>query len=556
MNKSYKIRTGYIFIFSCFLYFLIALNLFFLQIKQHHFYTNLANKQYVTNITKNPPRALIFDKTGTPLALNKDSITAFILPKQIVHKKELINFLTQYFPESLPRFNKKQDAYFMYIKRNLSQEEIQLIKNYALEDIYFLTEPRRFYPNPSTAGLVGITDVDNNGISGCELMFDTLLAGTPTTTILERDARSGNFYFSQQTQTEGSLGTPVQLTIDSHIQFLVQEALNAQAEKFKSKEGGVVVMDPDSGDIIAMASYPTFDPNNTHELDITFTKNTPITESYEFGSGLKTFCALAALEEKAVTANEEIDCHNTKTTIVDGRKINTVYADGIIPFSMVMQRSNNIGIAKVAKRIGSKLYDHYKKLEFGNKTGIALPGEQTGFVNHPKNWSKQSIISLSYGYEITTTLLQLTRAFCIFCNNGYLIHPRLVISPEQSTVPPTKIYSDESIAVSRSILEKITSTQEGTGKYAAVKGFRTLGKTSTANLLENGVYDPHKNFFAFIGAIEEIEPRPNHKPYKRVIGCYLKESSKHGVYASTVAAPLFQTIAETLLIHDKVVLNG
>jgi len=554
MNNGYKTRTGYIFLFSCILYGLILLNLFFLQIKQHTFYKELANKQYITSVTTYPPRATITDRNGTPLALNKESVAAFILPKKITHKKKLLDFLKQYFPESIARFYTKQDSYFMYIKRNLSEAEQRLIQEHAIEDIHFLTEPRRFYPHPETAALVGITDVDNKGIFGCELLFNKNLAGTPTTTILERDARSGNFYFSQETQMLGLTGASVQLTIDAPIQFLVQEALEAQANKFKSKEGGVVVMDPETGHIIAMASYPTFDPNNTTGIDLLLTKNTPVTESYEFGSGLKTFCALAALEEKVVTADEPIDCHNAKTTIVDGRRINTVYPDGIIPFSMVMQRSNNIGIAKVAKRIGLKLYDHYKQMGFGAKTGISFPGEQAGFVNHPKNWSKQSIISLSYGYEITVTLLQITRAFCMFCNNGFLIQPKLILSPEQAQTTPIKIYSDESIAIARDILEKTTSTKEGTGKYAAVKGFRTLGKTSTANLLQNGVYDNNKNFFAFIGAVEEIEPRPGKKPYKRVIGCYLKESAKHGIYASTVAAPLFETVAETLLIHDKVLL--
>lgn len=332
----------------------------------------------------------------------------------------------------------------------------------------------------------------------------------------------------------------------------MQEELNHQAEKYQVKEAAAVVMDPTTGDIIAMASYPTFNPNETTNLELSTTKNTAVTESYEFGSGLKTFCALAALEEGVVTADEMIDCLNTKTAIVEGRTINTVYADGVIPFSMVIQRSNNIGIAKVAKRIGTKLYDHYKKMGFGSKTGITFQGEQAGFVNHPKNWSKQSIISLSYGYEITTTLLRLTTSFCLFANNGHLIQPRLVITPEQPRKEPVKIYSDKNIEIMRDILEKSTTTLAGTGKYAAIKGYRTLGKTSTANLLENGIYNPHKNFYGFIGSVEEIKDTHG---YKRVIGCYLKESPRHGLYAGTVAAPLFHKIAEKLLLHDKVLLT-
>ncbi len=563
MNKIYKIRTSYIFFFFCSVYCAILLNLFSLQIKQHEFYKDIATKQYLTTLVTYPPRAKILDRNGLPLALNRDSIAAFILPKTLKEPAKLELFLKKHFPESVDRFHKKRHTNFIYIKRNLTTAEHNLIIESGIVDIHFLTEPRRFYPIESTGSLIGTTDTDNNGLFGFELYFNKQLAGTPTTTVLEKDARSGYFYFSQQTTETGSLGTPVLLTIDANIQFLVQEELNAQAIKYKVKEAAAIVIDPSNGDIIAMASYPTFNPNEMTNLEQATTKNTAVTESYEFGSALKTFCALAALEEGVVTDDEEINCLNTKTAIVDGRKINTVYADGIIPFSMVMQRSNNIGIAKIAKRLGPKLYDHYKRMGFGSKTGIPFPGEQSGFVNHPKNWSKQSIISLSYGYEITTTLLRLATSFCLFTNNGYLIQPRLVISPEQPHKEPIKVYSDSTITTMRDILEKSTTTLAGTGKKAAIKGYRTLGKTSTANLLENGVYNQNKNFYGFIGSIEELdtydskntENNKTHNCYKRVIGCYLKESPQHNIYAGTVAAPLFQKIAEKLLLHDKVLLT-
>jgi len=214
-------------------------------------------------------------------------------------------------------------------------------------------------------------------------------------------------------------------------------------------------------------------------------------------------------------------------------------------FEEIIQRSNNIGIAQVAKRVDTKLYDHYIKIGFGSKTGIPFPGEQSGFVQHPSNWSKQSIISLSYGYEITTTLLGLTTAFSVFANGGHRIYPRFILSPEQYVKKSEKIYSDESIEAMRTILEKSTS-KRGTGKYAAVHGYKTLGKTSTANLLENGVYNEHKNLYGFVGSVEK-------EGYKRVIGCFLRESPRHNLYASTVAAPLFERVAEKTLIHDKII---
>jgi cell division protein FtsI (penicillin-binding protein 3) len=545
MNKAYKVRTVFVFIFSCLLYALALFNLFSLQIKQNSFFKDLGMKQYYTTVITSPPRALIKDRNGQPLALNKDSITAFILPRTIKHPEKLKRFLKKNFPHALARWKRRGEAHFLYVKRKLTKEEEDLIKDHGIEDIQFLTEPSRFYPLSSAGSLTGITNTDNMGLFGMELNFNEILSGTPTTSILEKDARSGRFYFSKKTEQEGTNGKPVTLTIDGDLQFLVHEELMAQINKYNAKEGAALVMNPETGEILAMSSYPTFDPNDTRALQMVTTKNTAVTESYEFGSALKAFTALAALEEGLVTAQEEIDCLSAKTAYVDGRKINTWEAKGIMTFEDIIARSNNIGIAKVAKRLDTKLYDHYTKIGFGSRTGISFPGEQSGFVQHPKNWSKQSIISLSYGYEITTTLLGLATAFSIFSNGGKRIYPKLILEPEQYTKQPVQLYSEESVDAMRTILEKTTS-KKGTARYATVHGYKTMGKTSTANLLENGVYNEHKNLYGFAGIVEKDS-------YKRVIACFLRESPRKNLYASTVAAPLFERIAEKTLLHDKII---
>lgn len=545
MTLTYKIRTTCIFFLFTSLFCIALIHLFSLQIKQHSFFSSLGNKQYHVTVTNHPPRAAIVDRNNVPLALNKESLAAFILPKTIEKPQELKRFLKKHFPAALERWRKRPESHFLYVKRKLTDEERTLIEESSLEDIKILSEPNRFYPSSSSGSIIGITNIDNTGLFGIELQFDTELKGTPTTNILEKDARSGRFYFSKQTTQEGTAGTPVKLTIDSDLQFLVQEELNTRAQFYGVKEGAAIVLNPDNGDILAMASFPTFEPNDTTSLSLVSTKNTAVTESYEFGSALKAFVALAALEEGLVTADEQIDCENKKTTYVEGRKINNWEAQGLLSFEQVIVRSNNIGIAKVAKRLDSTLYDHYIKLGFGSRTGIPFPGEQAGFVNPPEKWSKQSIISLSYGYEITTTLLRLTSAFSIFANGGHLVTPRLVLEPEQFQKTPEKVYSDQSINTMRAILEKTTSKQ-GTAKYAAINGYTTMGKTSTANLIVDGKYDETKNFYGFVGIIEKGD-------YKRVIGCFLKESPRKNLFASTVAAPLFRKIVEKLLIHANVI---
>ncbi|MFT6765683.1 MAG: cell division protein FtsI (penicillin-binding protein 3) [Alteromonas naphthalenivorans] len=542
MDSTHKARTALVFFLFCSLFCIGIINLYTLQIKQHTFFTDLGHQQYYVTQTSYPPRASILDRNKNPLALNKETLSAFMLPRMIKEKTGFKRFLKKNFPEAHERFIKKPNAQFAYIKRKISHKEKKLIEQSGITDIHFLNEPSRFYPIEAAGLLTGMTNIDNKGLFGIELILNEQLTGKPTTTVLEKDARSGHFYFSKQKETKGIDGAPVELTIDGNLQFLVQEELTQAAQKFGSTQGAAVVMDPETGDILAMASYPSFDPNDPIITSQAATKNTAVTESYEFGSVIKTFCALAALEEGLVTADEEIDCLNTKTAFLDGRQVNTVLSLGVATFTDIIKKSNNIGIAKVAKRLDTKIYDHYRRLGFGTKTNIPFPGEQSGFVMPPERWSKQSIISLSYGYEITNTLLQLARAFSVFANDGHLVTPRLLLS--QEITEPQKIYSSESINTMRTILEEATSKQ-GTGKYAAVHGYTTMGKTSTTNLLEDGQYNEHKNTYGFAGIVEK-------GGYKRIIACFLKESKRHNLYASTVSAPLFEKIAERTLMHDKI----
>ncbi len=543
-----KIRIFCVFAFFCSLYGIIVVNLFCIQIKQHSFFTALAHKQYHVTLTRTPARAPIIDRHGTLLATNKEQLSAFIVPNQLTAPEHLRSFLSEHFPETVKRFDTQEQQKFMFIKRRLQPNEVELIKKEDLTDLHLLTEPSRFYPLTAAGQLVGITNIDNKGLFGIELQYESLLAGKPSTYVLKKDARSGYYHFKKETTIEGAQGSPIQLTIDSDLQFLALEELKKTVTQFNAKEGAVIVMDPSTGEILVMASVPTFDPNNTAHLDIPATKNRIITESHELGSVFKVFAALAALEENVTHPDELIDCHNKTTTYLEGRRINTWKAQGVIPFSEIIETSNNIGIAIVAKRLDYKLHDHLCKLGFGKKTGIMFPGEQSGFVNPPYNWSKQSIISLSYGYEVTATLLQLARAFCIIANDGYDVMVRFIFDQEcnQKNDGPQqseRLYSQESIDIMRQMLAN--TTLRGTARRAAIKGYNVMSKTGTANLLEDGKYTTKKNIYTCAGIIEKDN-------YHRVIVTFIKESPRQNLYASQVSAPLFERIAEKVLIHDKI----
>lgn len=546
MNRQYNIRLFFIGAFLFLGYATIIVSLFVIQIYRANFFSTLGKKQYDVVITQTPPRATIFDRNGVPLALNKDSFAAFTMPKKLEDEKALKKFLKRYYTQAYEKLTSTEPTYFMYIRRRLTPEQRIQIEKAELKDLYILHEPSRFYPLLAAAPVIGLTDIDNKGIVGLELMYNEQLAGTPSVFGLERDARSGSFYFERETKVQGSLGTPIMTTIDSTLQFLVYEAVQDTVRTFTAKEGAALIMDPVKGDILAMVSVPCFDPNETESIDLDQAKNRPITEVYELGSVIKACLALAALEEGVVTPDEMIDCENKFTTYVEGRRVNTARTTsaGLVPFTTIIRKSNNIGVAKVALRLGEKVYDYYRRLGFGSKTGIHFPGEREGFVNPPKSWSKQSILSLSYGYEISCSLLQLARAFSIITTEGFDVRPRLLLESAEPFKPKERLFSSASC---RALKEILTSEKPMPGNLKPyIEGVRIGSKTGTANILIHGHYDETKNLYTCAGFVEKDS-------YQRIIVVFIKESAHKRLLASQIAAPLFQDIAQKLVIHDKVI---
>ena len=492
-------------------------------------------------VTVTPPRAEIYDRTGVqPLALNNEAIAAFIVPKKIKHRETLIPFLNEHFPEAALRLQKQPTSHFMYLKRRLSGDEIELIEEHGITDIKFLKEPSRYYPIQGVGPIVGITDIDNQGLFGIERMCNDSLAGKPTTYELEKDCRSKRFYITRETKIKGVHGKPVTLTIDGLLQFLVYEELKDLVEQMGSKTGSVLICNPENGDILVMANYPDFNPNAPELLKQEHTKNRIITDAYELGSVIKVFLALAALEEEVVTADEIIDCENRKNSRINGMPVSTTKVNGKISFEDVIRYSNNIGVAKVAQRLGPKLYDHYKRLGFSKRIGI-FPGETPGRITHPSRWSKASLTSLSFGYEISANLVQLAQALSIIANDGYLVPLHLFPQQLKSQEP---LYSEQAISQIKSILR--TTVDKGASTKARINGYTVMGKTGTARLITNGRYDPRRHIFSFMAIVEKGD-------YKRVIVVCVKETTKKGYLASRVAVPLFERVAHKMLIHDKII---
>jgi len=549
LNVSHKQqpRVVTIFFFFCLLYSIIVARLCLLQLKNTHFFSKLGSQQYHLTVTHVPPRAAIVDRTGNNfLAINKDCISAFIVPNNMSEPERVHNFLKEQFPSAHERLLKHPSAQFMYIKRRLSDEQQHRIESANIPDLPLLHESSRYYPVPSLGPTIGITDIDNHGLMGIERHCEKQLAGTPTTQLLEKDARSGCYYFSKQTTVAGTQGSPIQLSIDCDLQFLAQQEVQATHQKHTAKCCSAIIMNPENGEILTLISTPHFDPNQTNEIDIQTTRDIPIADAHEPGSVMKIFAALAAIEENVVTPDEPIDCKNAKTAKVNGRTVNTVKAHGIIPFADVVAFSNNIGTATVSSRLGIMLYDHYTRLGFGEKSGIGLPGEHAGVVNPPHKWSKQSPLSLSYGYEIAATPLQIACAFCVIANNGHSVRPTIIMHAGENKTRKIEqpLYSPRSINTIKDILSR--TVEHGTARAARINGYTVMSKTGTANLIERGNYNPHKNIFTCAGIVEKGD-------YRRVIVVSVREIEAVGKYASTVAAPLFGNIARKMVIHDRIV---
>lgn len=542
VRKNYKPKLLFVLLFFFFLYAIVLFRLFFIQIYQRDFFKLLAKQQYVTEIKTQPPRALIFDRTRTPLAINRERLSAFILPHRLHQPQRTKRILEHHFPKVFKKLQKKKRRRFLWLERRLSDERVAKIKEHESPDIYFLAEPERFYPFPPTAHVVGFTNIDNVGIAGTELLFNSRIGGTPTTFTLEKDARSNYYYFQKSVKEQGEAGEPVTLTIDRNLQFFASEELEKAVEKHEAKGGAVLAIDPDSGEILAMASSPGFDPNLARIRDLEKTKNILVTECFELGSVIKVFAALAALEEEVVTIDEEIDCEG-KMTYIDGFRVENwkSLGPGKHPFWEVVARSNNVGIAKVAKRLGPKLYHHLQRLGFGNATGIRFPGERSGFVNPPRNWSRSSLIVLSFGYEIMATLLQLARAFSIVANGGYSVQPSLVSFPERKRLSfvSTRLYSREPIQQVKDILE----LKGWMKKRYGIEGYRIMGKTGTARSVKDGRYSSTDHVYTYGGIIER-------GGYRRVVVTFVKEPKKAHMWASEVSLPLFANFVQKMIVYE------
>lgn len=531
----------------------ISVRAFKLQVLNRDRVFNVAKKQHRGLFTLLPRRGKIFDINKKELAVNVDVGSLFVHPGNVKDPKRLSKSLSEYLPHSQKEIlgmllSKKP---FVWIQRLAEPEVVAKLKNSNLDEIGFINEPKRVYPNGHLAGQVlGFTNIDSKGIEGVEFDLDSLLAGSPGKIVVKRDAR-GREIMNNPIDIEASVsGYDVVLTIDSQIQYIVEKELKKGIEKTSAERGMALLMNPETGEVLAMASYPFFDPNSVNKYSERTRRNLPIWYSFEPGSTIKVFLASAALEEKKVRPTSKFDCENGRRKI--GHSIiNDVHPYGMLSVTEIVELSSNICATKIADLLGKeKYYDYLKKFGFGAKTEIDLPGESSGRVANPKDWGPVEFATLAFGQGISVTAMQITSALSVIANGGYLMRPHVVkeiISPDGTVIrrkePEAigRVVSYDTAEEIRKILEGVV--ENGTGKQASIPGYRVAGKTGTAQVPnpETGGYYSNRHIASFIGFAPADDPK--------IALAVVIENPKTSLYGGVVTAPVFKEITEKVLFY-------
>jgi cell division protein FtsI (penicillin-binding protein 3) len=546
-----RIFVVFVLLFLCFP--LIFLRIVQLQLVKKDELSRLASKQHQSIISFIPKRGTIYDVKGKILAKSIDVHSVYARPSDLKNPSQTANKLADILGLKRGALIKKVKAKksFVWVKRKVTPKETAAIEESRLEGIHFVGESRRFYPHShSAAHLVGFVGIDSKGLEGIEAKYDTSLKGNTTQLILWKDA------FGREIITEVPVppGKSPQnynlyLTIDINIQYTVEKELKAAVEGQGAKRGMAVVMDPRNGKVLAMANYPSFNPNRFWDTPPDTWRNRAVTDIFEPGSVFKVFLASAALQEKAAKRHDIFFCENG-AYVLPGKTIRDVKKHGWLSLDHIIKYSSNIGAAKIAEQVGrDKFYHYIREFGFGQKTGIDLPGEATGIIRRPKTWSKVGLGNIAFGQGIAVTSIQLITAISAIANGGNLLKPYVVdkivdskgnIINQSHPVIIRRILSEKVAETMNSILTGVVR-EGGTGTRAASSYYEAAGKTGTAQKVDSlvGGYYEDRFISSFVGFVPSNQPR-------LVILVVIDEPQ--GIpYGGRVAGPVFKNIAERSL---------
>lgn len=548
--------TRYVFLLALFVAMLIGVGarLVYLQLVAGPAYAAMAYDQRNREMDVPARRGSIYDREGEPLAVSMEARDVYAVPALVVDKEgaaeAIADILGGDSREYLTKLNK--DASFVYLARKVEVERADAVKRLDLAGIGFQDDARRVYPsNELACQVLGFVGIDDIGLSGLEKYYDETLAGTPGKTIAEKGPGGIPIPGGVSVQEDAVDGQNIVLTIDKDIQYQAHVELQAAVEKWGAKGGSVIVMDPETGGILAMASTPTFDPNDFASADESAFRNRPVVDVYEPGSTIKSLTAAAVIEEGMYEPDSMFDLPSTLK--IGGRTIHESHPRARVDWSLteIVTNSSNVGAVKLGLALGEdKLYEYFAKFGLTEKTGIDYPGEAKGWLPPTSQWSASSIGNIPFGQGVSVTPLQLARSLTAIATDGQLATPHfldsLPDSPDTTLVwPRTRAISAETATKMREVMAAVV--YEGTGSEAAVEGYTVAGKTGTAQKVRTdgkAGYAAGKYVASFSGFLPVESPA--------VLIIVTIDEPSNSIYGGTVAAPTFSKLGAYCMEHLKI----
>lgn len=545
MDKNFRIRLGVCFFVIALLGFGVVLRAAYLMILPSERLSTAMNRQFRQDPPRMPRRGYIVDRNREPIAVSMDVKSLFVNPNKIKNKALVAQWLAKATdsPLAVIKAKLRSEKSFIWIKRQLSENELAAVED-LLDKHPTLTlsvglskESKRFYPHQTlSAQLLGFTGLDSNGLEGLELFYEKDLAGSQESKIKD--------------------GSTLVLTIDKTLQYTLEEEL----ERGRKQAGGIaataIIMDAENGDILAMASSPSFNSNRYSATAPEYRRNRSITDTFEPGSTMKSVLVAGALENNVITPQTKVFCEWGKYQIGKHwiREAEAKDKWGWLKIGEVIQKSSNIGATKIGFLYGPEnIYNWYRKMGIGEKTGIDLPGEASGFLPKVEKWSKVAHSNISFGQGLSVTPLQMVRAYAAFANGGFLVTPRLVkqlysfegdFQKEFPEKPKKRVLQTKTTIQLNNIMSTVT-TEDGTAIKAAIPGYIVAGKTGTAQKSTPGKgYKTGKHIASFIGFVRNVKPN--------YVALVLVDEPKFPYFGGEAAAPIFKKIMTAALAREGI----
>jgi len=527
---------------------------FHLQVLQGDRLMRLGERQHLKEWIVLPKRGAVFDRSGEPLALSMESQSVYARPRRVQDPEKLGETLAQVLKLRAADVKRKltSDKPFVWIKRQVSAPEAEKIQALNPPGIGMFYEPNRHYPQGQLAGqVIGFVGRDSEGLEGLELKYNDYIRGEAGSSVTERDALGRRVLVQGVERLRIPPGSDIHLTLNTAIQHSAEKELESAVLKYRAKAGVAIVVEPFTGEVLALANYPAFDPNNYTRHTPEEWRNRSVTDSFEPGSTFKTILAAAALEEGVVGKEDLFYCEMGRYAF-GGKIIHDTHPHGWLPFSKILQVSSNIGFTKVAEKLKKDRYFKYiQKFGFGQPSAIDLPGEVSGLVRKPESWSKVDLATHAFGQGISATPVQMVMAYAAIANGGFLMRPyvtRRAVSPQGEVMLEMqphvirRVISERTAKLLADMLKGVTN-EGGTGVMANVDGFEVAGKTGTAQKADpvNGGYAAKKRVASFVGFVPADRPR--------LVALVLIDEPEVSVYGGVVAAPVFRNIAQAALRH-------